>query len=409
MLNCSKRLWASSLIFCLTYAETGYTAELEISGKIGVEGRYFVNEPLLQSQLDQTQASLVIEPELYWQSDDGSKSFTFKPFYRKDSQDTARSHGDIRELSYVYASDNGWEMRTGIRKEFWGVTEFQHLVDVINQTDTVEDFDGEDKLGQLMINYSGVYDWGILDVFVLPNFRERTFPGVDGRLRAPIIIDEDNVSYESSKEDEHIDLAIRWSHSVGNIDIGTHWFRGTNREPILHLDVGADGQTPALLQYYQQMEQVGLDAQMIAGDTLWKLETIYRNTNTENHWATQAGFEHTLYGVFDSVVDLGLLMEHSWDSRGEGDENEVTTNFQNDLYVGARLAINDAQSSELLMGIGTDLEHNASSFIFEFTRRVGNSIKVSADIRIIQSSESSDLLYGLKEDDHLQLTMDWYF
>ena len=61
------------------------------------------------------------------------------------------AHGDIRELAYVHASDD-WELRLGIRKEFWGVTEFQHLVDVINQTDGVEDFDGEDKLGQQMVN-----------------------------------------------------------------------------------------------------------------------------------------------------------------------------------------------------------------------------------------------------------------
>ena len=79
-------------------------------------------------------------------------------------------------------------MRVGIRKEFWGVTEFQHLVDVINQTDGVEDFDGEDKLGQQMVNLSLVNDWGIVDLFLLPGFRERTYAGEEGRLRGPLVV-----------------------------------------------------------------------------------------------------------------------------------------------------------------------------------------------------------------------------
>ncbi|MFC3120077.1 hypothetical protein [Agaribacter flavus] len=395
-----------SAFACFACVPLSYAGSFEVSGRLGIEGRYFVNEPLFAGQLQNTQVSMLAEPELYWSSDNGKNSFTFKPFYRVDSQDEERNHGDIREFSYIYASD-GWELRAGIRKEFWGVTEFQHLVDVINQTDAVEDFDGEDKLGQAMLNFSGVYDWGIVDVFVLPLFRERTFPGTDGRLRAALPIDTDQVSYESSKEDEHVDFAIRWSHSIGDIDIGTHWFRGTNREPLLTLNVNEQG--VALHQFYQQMEQFGLDGQMITGDTLWKVEAIYRNTNTGNHWASQAGLEHTFYGVFDSVIDVGLLMEHAWDSRGEGSDTEITTIFQNDLYIGTRVALNDAQSSELLMGLGTDLEHSTSSFLFEFSRRLGNSFKFSADVRIIQSSESVDLLYSIREDDHLQVSLDWYF
>ncbi len=73
------------------------------------------------------------------------------------------------------------ETRVGVRRVFWGVTEFQHLVDIINQSDSVEDIDNEDKLGQPMINLSLVKDWGIVDFFVLPYFRERTFAGAEGR------------------------------------------------------------------------------------------------------------------------------------------------------------------------------------------------------------------------------------
>ena len=107
--------------------------------------------------------------------------FTTQLFVREDSMDDERSHADIRELSWLYYSDD-WELRLGISKVFWGVAESQHLVDIINQTDAVENVDGEDKLGQPMINLTLIRDWGNVDLFVLPYLRERTFTGVNGLL-----------------------------------------------------------------------------------------------------------------------------------------------------------------------------------------------------------------------------------
>ncbi len=54
-------------------------------------------------------------------------AFTY--YYRFDSQDGTKQHGDIREFAYIHCTDD-WEVRIDIRKEFWSVTEFQHLVDV---------------------------------------------------------------------------------------------------------------------------------------------------------------------------------------------------------------------------------------------------------------------------------------
>ncbi len=377
--------------------------EFEASGNITFEQRYFFEEPLYYQQLKHGQSSISFEPELYWQWNAGNDSIIFTPFYRVDSHDEQRTHGDIRELAYVHAADD-WELRLGIRKEFWGVTEFQHLVDVINQTDGVEDFDGEDKLGQQMINLSLVNDWGIVDIFLLPGFRERTYAGSEGRLRGPVVVDENNVSYESSAGQKHLDVALRWSHSVGDYDIGAYWFHGTNREAYL---------TPSLentlQQYYVQMEQVGIDLQATLGDWLWKFESIYRHTTLEDFWATQAGFEYSFIGVFDSNLDLGLLMEHSWDSRGQVALGAQGSLLQNDLFLGTRLAFNDMQSSELLMGIGSDLDHNAFSFLIEASRRFGDNFIATLDVRLLQSNEPDDVLYSLSNDDHAQLAIAWYF
>ena len=116
-------------------------------------------------------------------------------------------------------------------KVFWGVTEAVHLVDIVNQTDLVESLDGEEKLGQPMIDLSLIRDWGVVDLFVLPWFRERTFPSEDGRPRFAIPIDTHDPIYESSAEQHHVDFAARWSNSIGEWDIGLSYFYGTSREP----------------------------------------------------------------------------------------------------------------------------------------------------------------------------------
>lgn len=378
----------------------------EYSGKIAVEERYFFEAGQYAGQFEHSQASLSIEPEFYWDWSGGSSSLTFQPYYRIDAEDSERTHGDVRELSYIYASED-WEFRAGIRKVFWGVTEFQHLVDVINQTDGVESSDGEDKLGQQMFNLSLVKNWGIVDLLVLPGFRERTFSGEGGRLRGPLVVDKSDVGYESGAEEQHVDLAVRWSHSLGAFDMGGYLFRGTNREPILTpVQVG---EALVLRQYYNQMDQLGFDVQATLGDWLWKFESIYRDTDTGDFGAIQAGFEYTYVGVFESSADLGWLLEYGWDSRGEGDLKKAGSSFQNDLFLGGRFAFNDAQSSEVLVGFGTDLEHNASTFLIEASRRFAESFIATLDVRVFQSSDPAEPLYGLKDDDHLQLSLEWYF
>ena len=61
-------------------------------------------------------------------------------------------------------------MRVGVGKVFWGVTESRHLVDVVNQSDFVEDLDGEDKLCQPMLALTLKLVWGTFDLFVLLPF-----------------------------------------------------------------------------------------------------------------------------------------------------------------------------------------------------------------------------------------------
>jgi hypothetical protein len=392
----------TSIAYLLAFSSSNISAnEFEIRGNIELQNRSFFETPLYSTQ-PSNDISIAAAPEFFWSWNDGKDLIEFVPSARIDQHDEERTHSDIRELSWIHVSDN-WESRIGIRRVFWGVTEFQHLVDIINQSDSVEDIDNEDKLGQPMLNLSFVNDWGILDLYALPYFRERTFSGMQGRPTIPFV-NAGNAYYESSDEEKHLDLAVRWSHSIDEFELALSWFGGTSRDPILEPSLNINFE-PEFVPYYQQIKQIGFEMQANLDDLLWKLEVIHNDNPLDSFFALQGGFEYSQYGVFDSNADLGWLVEYGWDQR---DEN-ATGIAQNDLFFGSRLAMNDVDSSELLAGLSYDLDYQSTSFIIEASRRFGDSVKLSLDLRLFESDDSQDPTYQIRRDDHIQFTAQYYY
>lgn len=387
-------MWKSTLTLSLLLPLIANAMELQ--GSIELEARYF-------PEAKESQYSLAAEPEWYWENNDATNAITFKPFARIDNLDDERSHTDIRELYWQRATDT-WELRAGINKIFWGVTESQHLVDIINQTDNLEGVDGEDKLGQPMIQFTSIHAWGVVDTFVLPYFRERKFAGNDGHFQLPLRL-SDEARYESNHEEQHTDFALRYSHTLGDIDLGISYFNGTNRTPTL-IAITPNNAAPYLLAYYDQLQQAGLDAQATLGSWLWKLETVYRENSQHDYSATTAGVEYTFFGMAESATDLGVLAEISRDSRGE----LATSAAQKDIFIGGRLTPNDEQSSELLLGISQDLDNSHSySAKLEAARRLGDTMKLSVEAWFFNSRIPSDPLYLFRDEDFAQISLGYYF
>ena len=284
---------------------------------------------------------------------------------------------------------------------------------MINQTDSVESIDGEDKLGQPMIKASFENDWGMVDVFILPYFRERTFQDEEGRPRPALFVDDNQANYESSDEEQNIDLAVRWFHYIDELEIGLSYFNGTSREPILSL--GSKNGSPVLTPYYPLMQQIGIDAQLTTEEWLWKLEMIARDWQSidslrsqivdERFIALTGGFEYTFVGIAESDADLGLVAEYLYDDRDE----QATSFFQNDVLIALRLAVNDAESSEALFGVIYDLDYQEYLVSLEASRRFADSWKATLEIRTFNKVDSKSLLDGIAKDDFIQLDIAYYF
>jgi hypothetical protein len=383
------------------YAEPAHGRAWTVNGDTGIESRYFFSDPRWPGQSGDTASSWSTNLEFRWRNLDGDQRASIQPFLRLDSIDSERNQFDLREAYWALEGDN-WELLLGLDKVFWGVAESRHLVDIVNQTALVEDIDQEQKLGQPMIRTLYMSDWGQFELFVMPWFRERTFPGLDGRLRPPLPVDQDGAVYESSAKQHHTDVALRWSHYFGDVDIGVSVFHGTSREP--KLIPASDG--ASLLPFYHQISQLGVDMQYTRNAWLWKLETIVRDGLDDSFFASVAGFEYTFFGVRDSAIDVGLLFEYLYDGR---DASESATAFDDDLFFGARLGFNDTQDTSILAGVVIDRRDSDWFFSLEAERRLGTNYSIEARLRFFHGESPNGQLLPLDRDDYLQISLARYF
>jgi hypothetical protein len=404
---------AASISAVLASLGGASAGEWAFDGEIAGEVRYFPQSAQFPGQFDDWQPSGTLQADLRWKSDDGKHQIVVVPFGRLDAQDDNRTHADLREGYYRYVSDSDWTLLIGAAKVFWGTVESRHLVDVINQTDGVEDIDEEDKLGQPMVKLSLLKDWGQLDLFVLPGFRTRTFPGPEGRLRFALPIDTENPIFERNARRGAVDYAARYSNFFGNWDVGVSAFHGTSREPRFTIaPTGA-----ALLPVYDRITQGSLDVQYTAGAWLWKGEAIVRGGQGKTFFAGVAGFEYTVYQIFDKPWDLGLLAEYLYDGRDDGFVVETFgltteapfTAFQNDVFTGARLAFNDTQDTAMLAGVSVDADDSSLSMFVEAERRLGQNWTAELESRLFFNVDPANLAASVRDDDFLTFRLTRYF
>jgi hypothetical protein len=387
-----------------------FGGRLKISGEAGLEGRLFTQSPVFSSQKRAT-ASLDGEVEFAYRFPSGDR-FIFKPFGRLDSADERRSHWDIREAAFHLRLPKDFELRAGVSKVFWGVAESNHLVDIINQTDLIESPDGEEKLGQPMLMLTLSKEWGTIDLFFLPWFRERTFPGRSGRLRSPLYIDTHKARYESELGKRHPDFAIRFNKTIGKLDLDLAYFYGTSRDPTLVPALRPSTGEVVLLPYYPIIHQASIAAQYTTGPWLLKYEGLYRHGQhnargvRDDYVALVAGFEYTFYSVFKTKSDLGVLAEIHYDQR----DSDATTPFQRDIFFGLRWTANDPQDTTVLGGVIQDLQEGGTRGIFlEASRRLSGHFKLEFEARFFNSRNPQNFFFGVRRDDYVQAKLIYSF
>ena len=378
---------------------------IEFKAELSLSSWIFPESPLYSGQ-KHNNYSLSIEPEVYAEWANNS-NFVFTPFYRLDSEDSHRTHFDIREMQYSFYEDD-WEANAGISQVFWGVTESKNLVDIINQFDVVDDPLLKTKLGQPLFNVTLIRESGYFDFFILPYFRERTNPGKKGRLRADPHFIKSSTKFEGGSQWTP-ELSMRWSNSFNNYDISLHSFVGYSRAPAIDIKI-IDG----VINYapnYQRIRQIGGTLQNTLESTLLKLEWIAKDGEKDSSFrrgesfSSVIGLEHTLFQSFGDNGDLGFLLEYNFDSRRDKSPDIL----QDDIFLAARFSLNDSQNTEILFGSIFDLDGDGQIYQLDFGRRLNDSLNLNIKGAVYQNGRLGSNLYILRQDSWLDVSLKTYF
>lgn len=431
-----SRSFLPNLAWLLLLCSLTAHADFRFSGNIEAEARYYPSKGLLAEQKTLF-GSLAFSPQFDWRDKGRKHNVNVELFGRASYKNGNRSHADIREAFYLYAGD-GWQIQAGISRVFWGVVESNHIVDVINQSDVLESVSGDEKLGQPMLSVGIEQAWGNLDLFLLPYFRKLEFPDGPERFRLGLSGLNDNfrfsdkdVFYQSSQEEKHVDVALRWSHYWGGLDVAVSAFSGTSRDPLpilSSLDLSAP--SAVFSAYYEQMHQLGIELQYIYDAWAFKYESASRWQASGNYHNIVSGFEYTFSDIAASDIDVGLLMEYLWHNRddisiekpslrvlssGEAPEKvpKVPSNylspFDNDIFLGMRFALNNINGSYFLAGVIIDADDQTTAASFEGSTRLVDNLNLSLNVYVFSNASKESAFYAFRKDDQIELKLQWYF
>lgn len=270
-------------------------------------------------------------------------------FARGDTVDNERNYGDVRELLWLHSAD-AYQLRAGVGQVGWGVNELFKITDFINQKDRAE-LPYQRKLGQPMMSLSFYWGEDLIEFYTLYGLRRAWFPSEEGRLRYPILVDNDDAEYDWGATDKW-DFAARWKTRLWDMDIALSHFYGMTRDPYFIFNY--DFNNPYLIPVYEKVNQSSAEWQMLVGEVLLRAEFTYQTGSLEQYESAAGGFEYTFGSVFESDFDLTWYVEGIWDSR----DHIYSSLFDHDVGVAARLAFNDERDSNLVLGIVADTEYD---------------------------------------------------
>lgn len=436
-------LWC--VLLCVFAAEASAGS---LGGALELQARSFFKQ-----DRDRNSASVALKPTVFQSWNHRNTRLEGELFYRLDSLDDRRSHGDVRSL-YLQHLGRDWEALVGVAQVRWGVTESRTLVDVINQADFVEDIAADAKLGQPMLALTWLQPIGSFDVFVMPYQRARTFPDANGQPRIGFDFAPEEARYASSAGQRHVDVAGRLRMRFGPLDLNLSVFDGTARDPdilpCLRRGSGfpgtADGpncdlikgttlpEAPlanrlldlfqrlglvdddfalfdrvlaniVLVPEYARLRQMGLEAQYIRGALALKLEAVARERGGRSTQAAVGGIEYALAGFFNSGWEVTALAEYLFDER----RTLINSRSDNDLFLGTRINLNDIPGTVVEAGFFMDRSGTDQLMQIEASRRFGPHWRGALTARHFERVPTEPFLDFLRDESMVRLSLQRFF
>ena len=361
----------------------------ETSGSLEITGSYF------PKSLDQSfNTNITAEAKVMGYEDLSDFQLVYEFIFRKSLNDSGM---DIVEPRQFFLSKTFGEIDAylGYRHTFWGVVESRNLVDLINQHDMAAGISSDNRLGAPSISFEAYLGSGDFQYWYIPRFRERTFNEKNAHpgFGLPVL----PAQFAHTRGSKAPDHAIRYGNSIGEIDYAVSVFDGTAREPLIRVE-----EMGSILPYYEQMRSVGLELQYTGDSILYKFEGLTGTQGEEDFDAAVMGTEKTVYSIFATQWDMGLIIEYQYDDR-------VQALIDRTLVSGIRLTANDEFDTSLLVLYTVDDEFSQSLFGLEASRRLRNGMTLDLNYLLYNSDEQNLPFYSLVDDSEFSLTLGYYF
>jgi len=382
---------------------------LRLTAALGVWGRAFFEAPQWDGQRNAAVWPNVegwVKAEYSWNN--GNDRFNFMPYARKDFVGS-RSLVDVKEGYYLHAGD-GWSVLAGINSLHWGVTESRHLVNIINQVDYGWNIDGDEVLGQPMVNVNATTPVGTLSLYGLFGFRQLHDDKAKDRLRDAFVSVSDTIL--ANDVEKNVNFAGRFSSTFpvlsGSVDAAVSYFHGIGREPRLVMVAPPTpfNPVPQIARFYDQIDQGGLEVVATFDALQLKFEGIVRREFGETYAATVAGFEYTFFNVLNTGSDIGLVAEHLTDNRSV---LQPPTIYAHDVFLGARLTLNDSANTHFLGGILYNYQDSAQYAMAKLTTRIQDDLSLALEARYFIYAPPEDYLFTIVHDNFVQARVIKYF
>lgn len=412
---------------------TSLSALADGRGEISLNYRYFTEEkrtdPLLGGAKQPGDLKFVkfsVEDKGDW---DGWE-YNLSLIGRADEKFQDNSYVDFNELNFGRSFGN-WQVTAGYHMFMWSRSEAFHVVDVINSRINDGNIERFEKLGEISAVISHYTSIGTVKFIYMPYFKEGFYPDplmriFDGLRPARQNIVKGNRATDSNEDNQVNQYGVYYSHQFGDLDLTVFALDHIDRtRPIF----GVRPATPTTLEsFYVDVLDAGAAATYFWGEQTFKFEYLYSDFDADENIAIldYTGNPRTIFDY--QLASIGheytYNYANNWSSGffteyqrviGVGkDKRSQAQIFQNDIFFGHRLALNDAFSNEFMLGLYLDIERSGETLYYlSYERRLNNAWKGKVSFRGVTIGDDAKVdkrgLFVLDGDDELSVILTRYF
>jgi hypothetical protein len=399
--------------------------EITSRGEVAVESRIFRDDDLPITR----DRALALFGRLEWRHQHAPFEEKIRGYGRADHYDRARSTVVLEE-AWLQVRRGRLRLRLGADLVNWTATEAFHPADVINARNLDSDLENLEKVGEPMAAVQvGLFEGMTASVLFMPVYMKTLFPSPKSRLgfvpgadlrRGRVLVDRDGKFTDGFFGPQ---AAVRLQQVLGGADLSVFALEQMDRlQPLVAID-GVGQPVPMFLT----VRQVGGTYQHVLGPLIAKVEAAHRwfrrpadeasapvtllgPVPDRDHTALAVGLE---YGIpHASGGESTLILEGQALLGVDADVRRQLSPFQRDVFAGYRVALNDEDSKELVVGGILDLERPEELLLsVAYQQRLGETFSLRLGLRIFAAPEEA-LPLGLipfRDSDHLRLTLTRHF